>query len=126
MHLCGVALFAHCCPHLPQPAMDGTRIKGSADFLCSLLHCAERYAHLTSSILLLHADFLDGPLEPNIERLRYSGTHRYAWSLPCHSVPLRVAGACRAWLHGWVGSACRCRWPPSLAFLPSLQTLCPF
>ncbi|KAL4421397.1 hypothetical protein ABPG75_010688 [Micractinium tetrahymenae] len=33
---------------------------------------AERYAHLTASVLLLHADFLDGPLDTNIERLRYA------------------------------------------------------
>ncbi|GAB4822229.1 hypothetical protein N2152v2_009275 [Parachlorella kessleri] len=32
----------------------------------------ERYAHFTASVLLLHADFIDGPLEANIERLRYS------------------------------------------------------
>ncbi|PRW32567.1 vacuolar sorting-associated 52 A isoform A [Chlorella sorokiniana] len=32
----------------------------------------ERYAHLTASMLLLHADFLDGPLDTNIERLRYA------------------------------------------------------
>jgi hypothetical protein len=34
---------------------------------------AERYAHLTASMLLLHADFLDGPLDTNIDRLRYAG-----------------------------------------------------
>lgn len=33
---------------------------------------AERYAHLTASVLLLHADFLDGPLDTNIDRLRYA------------------------------------------------------
>lgn len=34
---------------------------------------AERYAHLTASMLLLHADFSDGPLDTNIDRLRYAG-----------------------------------------------------
>ena len=33
----------------------------------------ERYAHLTASVLLLHADFMDGPLDSNIDRLRYAG-----------------------------------------------------
>lgn len=33
---------------------------------------AERYAHFTASMLLLHADFSDGPLDTNIDRLRYA------------------------------------------------------
>ena len=33
---------------------------------------AERYAALTSSVLALHADPQDGPLESNLERMRYA------------------------------------------------------
>lgn len=52
------------------------------------LPAAERYAHLTASMLLLHADFLDGPLDTNIERLRY-------------------AGQFTGWLAGWLAGICR-------------------
>jgi vacuolar protein sorting-associated protein 52 len=47
---------------------------GSMDSLqASRVHpMAERYAALTSAILSLHAEFLDGPLSSNIERMRYA------------------------------------------------------
>lgn len=71
------------------------------------LHCqtplpaAERYAHLTASVLLLHADFLDGPLDTNIDRLRYAGEPRRlaprtvptCWAVQGHSQPTQ-----RGWL----------------------------
>ncbi len=77
--------------------------------LPTLLPLAERYAHLTASMLLLHADFLDGPLDTNIERLRYAG----GWG-SARWTGLRYAGSrgsagrwCRAKGKGWLGYVSR-------------------
>lgn len=78
---------------------------------------AERYTHLTASVLLLHADFLDGPLDTNIERLRYAGGWgwheggratwrawgRRAQSAACSSAPCR-----RPLPHAHPCCACTC------------------
>lgn len=55
---------------------------------------AERYAHLTASMLLLHADFLDGPLDTNIDRLRYAGEACMCVAARRPARPQRVVGGC--------------------------------
>jgi hypothetical protein len=60
---------------------------------------AERYAHLTASMLLLHADFLDGPLDTNIDRLRYAGETAYYFTSLFYDLVLRCSD-------GWLYEMC--------------------
>ena len=96
-----------CCAPLPAAAALPAYFPGTALpvplftilFPCPSACTAERYAHLTASMLLLHADFLDGPLDTNIDRLRYAGEAKKnakGPGLACVCVPAAKGGCAPA------------------------------